>query len=299
MTLTTLIRVIPIVVLCCLVRTNAQADPPVGGPPGQGPAVPVSATPPLFCMTPNFMVQANIASAFPLPNSPLCGGTACLDFGYTVTPIPLGAMANIDHVAFSVSATQAVLGPPAVVPTGTVLGLGVGDLTTGFLAFTQHEYGIRFNGANALNPHILIAGTSAPVGLSTVVIRANTKQPAQPGKQLESCLIAGPGAPPAGDVFQPVLQAQTAVVAGGKCIAHFIFDPNGNLMDVTADSIAPGVIDCHVGSPTDANPLLVNGFPLRNNTSPNGITFGNGTTTCYGPPIPSVPRCICTRSPCP
>jgi len=251
------------------------------------------------------LVQAVFTgTSFPSPNTALCNGKPCLDFSYTVTPLIAGAVPNIDHVAFSVSATQVVLGPPDVQPTGTVFGISAGDPVTGFLALAQHEYAIRFNGANAVNPHILIAGTSAPVGLSTVVIRAGSPQsnpgkPADQGKALESCAIAGPGAPPAGNVFQPILQAQTAVVAGGKCIAHFIYDPNGVLVDITTESIAPTAIDCFVGSPSDASPLLINGEPLRNNTSPNGITFGNGTTTCYGPPTPSVPRCICTKKPCP
>lgn len=102
--------------------------------------------------------------------------------------------------------------------------------------------------------------------------------------------IVGPGE--VGDPFQPVFQEQQALVAGGKCLAKLIFDNKGQLTDI--ESLTP---ECIVGSPV--GDLLVNGAPLKNNTSPNGITFGNGTSTCYGPPVPSPARCICTRAPCP
>jgi hypothetical protein len=119
--------------------------------------------------------------------------------------------------------------------------------------------------------------------------------------------IAGPG--DIGDPFQPKFADQFATVADGKCIAHLIFDKKGNVIDVTAAD-APGYVPgvgetpCTVGSPvaTPSNPnadIIVNGNPLKNNTGAHGITFGNGTTTCYGPSIPSPAKCVCTRSPCP
>jgi hypothetical protein len=119
--------------------------------------------------------------------------------------------------------------------------------------------------------------------------------------------IAGPG--DIGDPFQPKFANQDSTVANGKCIAHLIFDKKGNVIDVTA-STAPGFVptgdetNCSVGSPvvTPSNPnadIIVNGAPLKNNTGPHGITFGTGTTTCYGPSIPSPAKCVCTRLPCP
>jgi hypothetical protein len=119
--------------------------------------------------------------------------------------------------------------------------------------------------------------------------------------------IAGPG--DIGDPFQPKFATQDATVADGKCIAHLIFDKKGNVIDVTASN-APGFVpttgetNCTVASPvvTPANPnadIIVNGAPLKNNTGPHGITFGTGTTTCYGPSIPSPAKCVCTRLPCP
>jgi hypothetical protein len=112
--------------------------------------------------------------------------------------------------------------------------------------------------------------------------------------------IAGPG--DIGDPFQPKFATQDATVADGKCIAHLIFDKKGNVIDVTANN-APGYTpgtgqtDCTAVSVT--GDIIVNGNPLKNNTGPHGITFGTGTTTCYGPSIPSPARCICTASPCP
>jgi hypothetical protein len=112
--------------------------------------------------------------------------------------------------------------------------------------------------------------------------------------------IAGPG--DIGDPFQPKFTNQDATVADGKCIAHLVFDKKGNVIDVTATN-APGYVpsgdetNCTAVSVTDD--IIVNGNPLKNNTGPHGITFGNGTSTCYGPSIPSPAKCVCTKSPCP
>ena len=92
--------------------------------------------------------------------------------------------------------------------------------------------------------------------------------------------------------FQPVYESHSSVVAGGKRPAKHTYDADGNLLEITTGP------PCVSGEPKGGF-LFVNGEPLRYNDSPHGITFGNGTTTCYGPPIPSIPKCICTRAPCP
>ena len=89
--------------------------------------------------------------------------------------------------------------------------------------------------------------------------------------------------------FQTIPLTRTALVAGGKCIAKLTYK-NGKLSEVDTDTQG-----CFVGEAK--SPLMVNGQPLQDNS--DSITFGNGTTTCYGPPIPSPPRCVCTRMPCP
>lgn len=94
--------------------------------------------------------------------------------------------------------------------------------------------------------------------------------------------IPGPGA--LGDPFQPIFQEQTALVAGGKCLAKLIFDSAGQLADV--QTLTPG---CTV----TVGDVTIEGQPLRNNTNPHGITWGNGTCTTYGPPIPSPARTVC------
>ena len=123
--------------------------------------------------------------------------------------------------------------------------------------------------------------------------------------------IAGPG--DIGDAFQPKFVKQQTQVAGGKCAADLVFDKKGNVVDVT--TATPG---CFFGSPghLDSNnqmsnfpteDLIIGGDPnipgsgqkLQNNTGPHGFTFGNNTTTCYGPKIPSPAKCVCTTSPCP
>lgn len=85
---------------------------------------------------------------------------------------------------------------------------------------------------------------------------------------------------------------RTELVAGKQCVAKLTFDTDGHLIDVDTD------FPCHKGMAQ----LFIVGpqnkrEPLQNN--PGGITFGTGTTTCYGPPYPSPPRCVCTKLPCP
>jgi hypothetical protein len=110
--------------------------------------------------------------------------------------------------------------------------------------------------------------------------------------------IAGPA--DIGDPFQPLFTTQTTLVAGGKCYADLTFDTKGKLTDVQLSSNPLNVSNNCVAWSAD---LIINTpsgpVPLKNNTSPYGLTFGNGTSTCYGPPIPSPSKCICTKAPCP
>lgn len=239
--------------------------------------VPVSESPPLACATANFAVTATV-----VPST--CGGVPCTAYNYSIN-----ANVNVDHAVFAVSATQAVnsTAPGAA----NISALGVGDNVTGFLAQAQHEYAVRFNpqGAKTFLASIAIAGASKP-RVGTMLIRSGNKL-------YDSCLIASPGIA-AGDVFQPVFQFQQVVLAGGKCSATLVFDALGDVSDiVNAQPIPPYTGSCVVGSPS--GDLFVNGAPLKNNSGPHGITFGTGTSTCYGPPRPSIPKCVCTAEPCP
>ena len=96
--------------------------------------------------------------------------------------------------------------------------------------------------------------------------------------------IVGPGEK--GDPFQPVFKEQVAVAAGGKCSVKLIFDSSGQLADVV-------LLNADENCTRAVGPVLIEGFELKNNTSPHGITWGNGTCTTYGPPIPSPSRTIC------
>jgi hypothetical protein len=275
--------------MCFLSALPALADNLAGVPVSE--SAPTSCTTVSFAspQTSSFTVQTS-GNPWPAPAS--CTNGPCLDYAYTISAKDLSNGPNIDHTVFAVSASQALA---MTSPSAYVTSPGSGDGTTGFLAGTRHEYPVRFNSSNSksVTAHIYIYRPSAP-RISTVLIRSGTKL-------AESCLIAGPGVGSSSDVFQPVTSSQTTTVAGGKCIATLIFDSAGNLFDVTAVNApgAPGDTDCQVRSPDTDHPLLINGKPLRNNTSPFGITYGDGTTTCYGPPIPSIPKCICTKSPCP
>jgi len=94
-------------------------------------------------------------------------------------------------------------------------------------------------------------------------------------------------------VFAATPITRTELVAGKQCVAKLTYNDRGQLVDVDTDP------PCYTG----AGQLFIvvepgnNREPLQNN--PEGITFGTGTTTCYGPPYPSPPRCVCTRRPCP
>jgi hypothetical protein len=82
------------------------------------------------------------------------------------------------------------------------------------------------------------------------------------------------------------------------CVASVVRDSStGKVTDVIP---AAG---CHSGGGPGSNLVLFVVGPgnarerLRENSE--YITFGGGTTTCYGPPSPSPPRCVCTATPCP
>lgn len=236
----------------------------------------VPEAPPLSCQTANFVVTlASTAAAS-------CSSGTCTNYTYNVTSNTL----NVDHTVIAVSASQDLNVAGTSTPLN-VAALGVGDNVTGFLAGAVHEYAIRFNASGNKNVSwtVSVFGASNP-RIGTVVIRSGSKT-------LEKCLIATPGI--AGDVFQPAFQAQTALVAGGKCLVNLVFDGSGNVVDVNPVSGSTcikyeGPVTVTIGTNTG---------PLKNNTSPHGLTFGNGTTTCYGPPRPSIPKCICTAAPCP
>jgi hypothetical protein len=92
----------------------------------------------------------------------------------------------------------------------------------------------------------------------------------------------------------PEAKNEPQITAAGlpRCVANVIRDSSGKVTDVVPAS------GCHSGN----GPLFVVGpsnrrEPLRVNSE--YITFGDGTTTCYGPPIPNPPRCVCTAQPCP
>lgn len=240
--------------------------------------VPVAEAPPLSCSTSFFNVTLNSTGSATCPTA---SASPCTKYDYTIAAkSPTGP--NVDHTVFAVAATQDL---NATNPTSSVSPPGAGDNTTGFLAGARHEYAIRFNSSNtkSVNAQIFISGPSTP-RVGSVLIRSGSKI-------LETCMLATPGI--ASDTFQPLFQTQQVTVAGGKCVATLTFDTSGNVVDVTTST--PG---CFVGSPSGGE-LTVGGQPLKNNSGPHGITFGTGTTTCYGPPRPSTPKCVCTATPCP
>jgi hypothetical protein len=100
--------------------------------------------------------------------------------------------------------------------------------------------------------------------------------------------------PKAGDVrdsLKPDLLRREERVANGKCTAVLDFDRRGRIAEVNSP-------DCITGR----GRLFVTAdkkrfFELRHVNE--SITFGDNTTTCYGPDNPSPPWCVCTEAPCP
>lgn len=263
--------------------------------------VPVPQPVPTTCTTPSFTITAKVGPNNEFPqavpcNSPSNAGKQCAKYVYDIS-----SLKNIARTVVAVAADQDLDSTnPASPPTG-VYPPGAGDPATKFLANAVHEYAVAFtaNSSKSTRVEVIIVGPST-ARLSTILVKGAGSTPSSSSKKdergessgggeqkVESCLIAGPGVP--GDPFQPMSVTKTDVVAGGKCVARLIYDGNGKLVNVTTD---PPCV-------TYSGPVSVNGQPLQNNTGPTGITFGNGTTTCYGPPVPSPARCICTRAPCP
>ena len=250
-----------------------------------GVPLPGGESPPLSCTTSNFVVTLASTAAT------TCGTSKCTEYTYTVNSKTL----NVDHTVIAISATQDLDNSGTSNPK-SVGDLGVGDNVTGFLAGAVHEYAVRFQTSNnkSVTWKVSILGASSP-RIGTVLIRSGSKI-------LEKCLVATPGI--ASDTFQPAFQSQTVVLAGGKCIATLVFDASGNVFDITnLTPTGPGITcfpnDVDFTQPPRNGVVSVNGAPLKNNSGPHGITFGNGTTTCYGPPKPSIPKCVCTATPCP
>jgi hypothetical protein len=104
------------------------------------------------------------------------------------------------------------------------------------------------------------------------------------------CFSISPGisADSPGGSFQPVVLERRELVAGGKCVAKLTFS-KGVITKVESETKS-----CYYGE--DKKGLLLNNKPVLYVDS---VTFGSGTTTCYGPPNPAPAMCICTAQPCP
>jgi hypothetical protein len=244
--------------------------------------VPVVSPAPLACpndsttgSTWSITLQSNTPGG-PIPYSEQCQNNpgTCSTYEYKIsTPIA-------DHVYVAVSSDQNL---DHTVP-GENAGVRVFPPTIGtgpsenFLQYAAHEYAIELTPTGSWDGvlKISVVGASVPRISTVLMAKGKTKQP---------CLIAGPGV--AGDHFQPVPTSETVVVSGGKCKVIKVFDAAGKLtrIDPAPDMDAT----CHI---VQGDVMFLDGSKLRNNTSPSGITFGDNTTTCYGPPVPSIPWCV-------
>jgi len=248
--------------------------------------VPVAEPGPFQCTTPNFTITAVVGDNGEFPQAVNCvsnnnTGKTCSLYAYDIS----SPTKNVDHAVLVIPAslnldsTNPTSPPTGINPPGAGASLG----SDNFLSNALHEYTLTYNAADSKNAHVeyLTVGTSSP-RISTVLIKSGART-------IESCLIAGAGV--LGNPFKPVSVEQTVLAAGGKCKVKKIFNVLGNMisLQLTPDSDPICVV---------ANPdyILVQGETVRDNVE---MTIGDNTTTCYGPPVPSKPWCVCTKSPCP
>lgn len=259
--------------------------------------VPVASPGPLQCTTSagNWRITAAPATSgeFPVPTDCSLAANAdkrCFLYQYGIQRLTPPLNTSPDAFVVAVAADQDL---DSATPTAFVTppGTSTGDNATGFLAFAWHEYPIRLNPTPNTPARITVVGPSA-ARISTILVRR--------GKDAESCLIAGPGV--LGDRFETVQAVQQVDVAGGRCVANITRDAFNNILNIAIDPSSPNP-NCQTSNdPTNLGPdgkrktPFVNEQPLQNNVT---ITYGDNTTTCYGPKNPSPAWCICTAKPCP
>lgn len=252
------------------------------GATGNPPGVPVADPTPLSCATANYAVTAITGENGEFPLAVQCPSDLtqmCADYGYMME-VNAGSAATISQTLFAISAD---LDFDSSNPSpANIANLGAGDSTTGFLKYAQHEYPIRFNSSQtkSVETHIYLKGISSARS-TTAYIRG--------GRIDESCLIAGPGVPRS--KWTPVTYNKTVVVAGGKCEAYLHYNGSGDLVNITL----PQGSSCFTGKiPQGAN-AVIGGEVIRDLNAPDGMTFGDGTSTIY---LPSG-WLVCTAQPCP
>ena len=208
-------------------------------------------------------------------------GRQCVDYGYLVKTRPTGA--RINKSIFAVSVDQDVhstYSTPGSVPPAVVSAPGAGESTTQFLQRSRHEYTVRFTAptptVTSFEAHMRIVAPSTP-RTTTVLMRSLSGA-------LESCLIAGPGVQGVQievDPFKPQLVQQDVVCAAGGCMCHLNFDAAGNIVSVTADSLAPRATCAVTLSDQQFFIDLGDGQPAQPIQHFEQITSGTGTCTTY------------------
>jgi hypothetical protein len=103
---------------------------------------------------------------------------------------------------------------------------------------------------------------------------------------------------------RPRRSEEKIVVLDGRCIATLKYNANGSIEDITAVSVDPS--DTNSCGVAEKENLTVRGIKLLDNSGSitleveaHGVRGSAGKMICYGPPVPSPPRCVCTAKPCP
>jgi hypothetical protein len=275
---------------------------------------PNAVVPPCTCKSSNYTVELNARTKVITPTD---GLRTSYQYKVTATPAKIGAINDVQMVIprpLTPGAPASALSPDIIPVVGSVT---VQDYCEG-----DKNSGVNKGNCDGFIAHIKPTGTSGGTTLLNIVAGQRVADgmvtlnlvsgqgsseicQARAGNgNILAMGIVGPG--DVGDAFQPKFTAQDVEMSNNKCKARLVFDSRGNVIDVTdaqnvngyvPDPLDPTQIDCQVFTVT--GDILVNDRPLKNNTGPHGITFGTGTTTCYGPSIPSPAKCVCTKLPCP
>jgi hypothetical protein len=236
------------------------------------------AGPPMTCTTPSgitvkavpgpdgvFPTQTPCSFTYTDSSGNTITGNVCSEYDYKI----IASGTNLDHLLFALSANSVLLPDSTLNSQWSPSTLGAGDSKTNFLEYSADEYPIRSNAnASVYSTGFVVQG--AAVAKTTTALMTS-------GKVYESCAIAGPGISVSQFASKPLNTYSWAV--GGKCLIEKTFDAQGNLINAQLAPQSANDNRCapHPGTPT------INGLPLQDNSDPNGITYGTGTCTCYGP----------------
>ncbi len=204
----------------------------------------------------------------------------CFQYQYTIHYPP---SLPLYYSLFSVSATQLV---PLTSPVASLIQPAyTGD--DDFLDDALHEYVLKFSGSTSTNVSLFVRtgpGESSNARVGTVMVKAGYKR--------EGCLIATPGVT-SGNAFQPIQHVPAGHGCRRQVLCNLVVrcqwqrfrrnrcDPDTAVCRPLQRSRIPTWTDCERRAASEQQRSLWH-------------HDWHGTKTCYGPPRPSIPKCVCS-----